>query len=156
MGCGQLLREAGLRLMMLVMEEEAERLVGPRHQQDEQRSGYRWGNEAGYCVVDGQKVPIDRIRLRSKDGRELPPGSYQLFQRSAPLEKARKRLMSYDWPGNVRELENANEVPRSSGSDEEADNPRGNGSNEGQLHRSKAAGPPSQLPTSLDQKSELA
>ena len=25
------LREAGLRLMMLVMEEEAERLVGPRH-----------------------------------------------------------------------------------------------------------------------------
>jgi hypothetical protein len=30
-GCGQLLREAGLRLMMLVMEEEeAERLVGPR------------------------------------------------------------------------------------------------------------------------------
>jgi len=58
-GCGQLLREAGLRLMMLVMEEEAERLVGPRHQQDEQRRGYRWGNEAGYCVVDGQKVPIE-------------------------------------------------------------------------------------------------
>jgi transposase-like protein len=85
-GCGQLLREAGLRLMMLVMEEEAERLVGPRHQQDEQRSGYRWGNEAGYCVVDGQKVPIDRIRLRSKDGHELALGSYQLFQRSTPLE----------------------------------------------------------------------
>src|SRR5215207_1160930 len=85
-GCGELLREAGLRLMMLVMEEEAERLVGPRHQQDEQRRGYRWGNEAGYCVVDGQKVPIERIRLRSKDGHELPLGSYQLFQRSAPLE----------------------------------------------------------------------
>jgi len=86
-GCGQLLREAGLRLMQLVMEEEAERLVGPRHRQDEQRRGYRWGNEAGYCVVDGQKVPIERIRLRSKDGRELPLGSYQLFQRSAPLEE---------------------------------------------------------------------
>jgi transposase-like protein len=85
-GCGQLLREAGLRLMMLVMEEEAECLVGPRHQQDEQRRGYRWGNEAGYCVVDGQKVPIDRIRLRSKEGGELPLGSYQLFQRSTPLE----------------------------------------------------------------------
>ncbi|HEX7774395.1 MAG TPA: hypothetical protein VF435_18365, partial [Pyrinomonadaceae bacterium] len=71
-GCGQLLREAGVRLMQLVMEEEAERLVGPRHQPDEQRRGYRWGNEAGYCVVDGQKVPLERIRLRSKDGRELP------------------------------------------------------------------------------------
>ena len=64
-GCGQLLREAGVRLMQLVMEEEAERLVGPRHQQDEQRRGYRWGNEAGYCVVDGQKVPIERIRVRA-------------------------------------------------------------------------------------------
>ena len=32
--------------MQLVIEEEAERLVGPRHQQDEQRRGYRWGNEA--------------------------------------------------------------------------------------------------------------
>jgi putative transposase len=37
-------------------------------------------------VVDGQKVPIERIRLRSKDGRELALGRYQLFQRSAPLE----------------------------------------------------------------------
>ena len=85
-GCGQLLREAGMRLMMLVMEEEAERLVGPRHQQNESRTGYRWGNEGGYCIVDGQKVPIERIRLRGKDGRELPLGSYQLFQRSAPLQ----------------------------------------------------------------------
>jgi hypothetical protein len=85
-GCGQLLREAGLRLMELVMEEEAERLVGPRHQQDEQRRGYRWGNEAGYCVVDGQKVPIERIRLRGKEGRELPLGVINCFQRSAPLE----------------------------------------------------------------------
>ena len=74
------------RLMQLVMEEKAERLVGPRHQQAEQRSGYRWGNEAGYCVVDGQKAPIERIRLRRKNGRELPLGSHQLFQRSAPLE----------------------------------------------------------------------
>ena len=85
-GCGELLREAGLRLMTLVMEQEAERLVGPRHQPDAQRSGYRWGSEAGYCIVDGQKVPLDRIRLRQKDGRELPLGSYQLFQRSAPLQ----------------------------------------------------------------------
>lgn len=85
-GCGQLLREAGLRLMMLVMEEEAERLVGPRHQPDESRTGYRWGSESGYCIVDGQKVPLDRMRLRGKDGREMPLGSYQLFQRSAPLQ----------------------------------------------------------------------
>ncbi len=36
-GCWQLLREAGLRFDAVVMEEEAARLVGPRHQQDAQR-----------------------------------------------------------------------------------------------------------------------
>ena len=45
-GCGQLLREAGLRLMQLVMEEEAERLVGPRHRQDEQRRGLSVGQRS--------------------------------------------------------------------------------------------------------------
>lgn len=44
-GCGQLLREAGLRLMQLLMEEEAERLVGPRHQQDDRRRSYRWATK---------------------------------------------------------------------------------------------------------------
>ena len=47
MAAASWLREAGLRLMTLVVEAEAECLVRPRHQQDEERSGYRWGNEAG-------------------------------------------------------------------------------------------------------------
>jgi transposase-like protein len=85
-GVGHLLREAGLALMSLVMEEEVRHLAGERHQQHAERRAHRWGQEDGYCVIDGQKVPIQRTRLRTKDKREQPLGSYELFQRSGPLQ----------------------------------------------------------------------
>src|SRR5206468_1169992 len=65
-GVGHLLREAGLSLMSLVMEEEVRHLAGDRHEQHAGRLAHRWGKEDGYCVVDGQKVPIKRTRLRSR------------------------------------------------------------------------------------------
>src|SRR5207237_6709916 len=84
---GQLSREAGLALMSLVMEEEVRHLAGEPYQQHPDRRAYRWGQEDGYCVIDGQKVPIQRTRLRRKDKREQRLGSYELFQRSGPLEQ---------------------------------------------------------------------
>jgi putative transposase len=86
-GVGHLLREAGLALMSLVMEEEVRHLAGERYQQHEDRQAHRWGKEDGYCVIDGQKVPIQRTRLRTKDKREQRLGSYELFQRSGPLQQ---------------------------------------------------------------------
>lgn len=86
-GVGNLLRHAGLELMHLVMDEEVKSLAGERHQQHEQRRAHRWGKEDGYCVVDGQKVPIKRTRLRSGDNREQRLGSYELFQRDGPLQQ---------------------------------------------------------------------
>jgi transposase-like protein len=86
-GVGHLLREAGLALMSLVMEEEVRHLAGERHQQHAERRAHRWGQEEGYCVIDGQKVPIQRTRLRTKDKREQRLGSYELFQRSGPMQQ---------------------------------------------------------------------
>ena len=85
-GVGNLLRQAGLELMHLVMDEEVKSLAGERHQQHAGRQEHRWGKENGYCVVDGQKVPIQRTRLRTKDQREQRLGSYELFQRSGPMQ----------------------------------------------------------------------
>src|ERR1700675_1066433 len=64
-GVGHLMREAGLALMSLVMEEEVRHLAGERHQQHPARRAHRWGKEAGDCVVDGQKGPIQRRFQRS-------------------------------------------------------------------------------------------
>jgi transposase-like protein len=87
-GVGHLLREAGLALMNLVMEEEVRHLAGERHQQHGERRAHRWGKEDGYCVVDGQKVPMRRTRLRTRENGEQRLGSYELFQRSSPLEQS--------------------------------------------------------------------
>jgi len=57
-GVGHLMREAGLLLMMGVMDEEVRYVVGERYVPNAERQASRWGKEPGYCVVDGQKVPI--------------------------------------------------------------------------------------------------
>ena len=87
-GVGHLMREAGLLLMMGVMEEEVRHIAGERSIPNADRQASRWGKERGYCVVDGQKVPIQRTRLRDRANREVRLGSYELFQRSGPLEGA--------------------------------------------------------------------
>src|SRR5690606_11707470 len=79
-GVGNLLRETGLALMQTVMEEEVRQLAGERHRQHEGRRAHRWGKEDGFCVVDGQKVPIRRTRLRTPEKRKQKLGSYELFQ----------------------------------------------------------------------------
>ena len=49
--------------MGLVMEEEVRQVAGERHQQHAERRAHRWGQEDGYCVIDGQKVPIQRTSV---------------------------------------------------------------------------------------------
>ena len=121
-GVGHLLREAGLALMNLVMEEEVRHLAGERHQQHSARRAHRWGKENGYCVVDGQKVPIRRTRLRSQENREQRLGSYELFQRSAPREhavwdKMMRGLSTRNYGAVVKEFHEAYGVEKSAVSD---------------------------------------
>ena len=86
---GELLRHVGKMFIEGVLEAEAEQIAGPRSKADQQRQAYRWGSEQGYCVIDGQKVPIDRPRVRSKvHNREIPLGSYEMFQRASLLEES--------------------------------------------------------------------
>jgi putative transposase len=117
-GVGHLLREAGLALMSLVMEEEVRHLAGERHQQHAERRVHRWGQEDGYCVIDGQKVPIQRTRLRTKDKREQRLGSYELFQRSGPLQqgvwdKMMRGLSTRNYGAVVKEFSAAYGVQKS-------------------------------------------
>jgi|SRR5215471_1570475 len=87
-GVGNLLSEAGLALMQLVMEEEVRHWGGRASSTARGAAGASLGNEDGYCVVDGQKVPIRRTRLRRPDHGEQRLGSYELFQPSGPRELA--------------------------------------------------------------------
>jgi putative transposase len=93
-GVGELIRQAGLQLMDLLMQEEVRELVGERSQRQTERTANRWGTEHGYCVVMGQKVPIERPRVRTTADKEVRLGSYEMFHRGEPLtETVWEKLM---------------------------------------------------------------
>ena len=76
------------------MQEEVRELAGKRSQQQPERTANRWGSERGYCVVMGQKVPIQRPRVRTTDDKEVRLGSYEMFHRGEPLtETVWEKLM---------------------------------------------------------------
>jgi putative transposase len=93
-GVGELIRQAGVQIIGLMMEEEVRELVGERSQPQAERKANRWGSERGFCVVMGQKLPIERPRVRSTEDREVRLGSYELFHRGEPLtETVWEKLM---------------------------------------------------------------
>src|SRR5450755_3878767 len=117
-GAGNLLRQAGLALMHLVMEEEVKSLAGERHEQHAGRRAHRWGKEKGYCVVDGQKVPMRKTRLRTADKREQRLGSYELFQRSGPMQasvwdKMMRGLSTRNYGAVVKDFQDAYGIEKS-------------------------------------------
>lgn len=86
---GDLLRAVGKLFIESVMECEVEHLVGKRSHRDTGRQAYRWGTESGFCIIDGQRVPVDRPRVRGKaNDKEIPLGSYELFQRASLIGEA--------------------------------------------------------------------
>jgi putative transposase len=93
-GVSELVRQAGLQLMDLVMQAEVEELVGKRSRRQAEKTANRWGSERGYCIVMGQKVPVQRPRVRTTDDKEVRLGSYEMFHRGEPLtETVWEKLM---------------------------------------------------------------
>src|SRR5437879_1906436 len=111
-GVGELIRRAGLQMVELLMEEEVRHLVGERNRPLPERTANRWGTERGYCVVMGQKVPVERPRVRSTEDREIRLGSYEMFHRGEPLtetvwEKLMLGLSTRKYGQAVREFSEA-------------------------------------------------
>lgn len=79
---------AFVKLAEEMMRWEVGELVGARNQAQKNRSLFRWGGESGYCVVDGQKVSLQRPRVRDRRRHEVPLGSYGLLQRSSLMEES--------------------------------------------------------------------
>src|SRR6476646_9860922 len=109
-GVGELIRRAGLQTIELLMEEEVRHLVGERNRPE--RTANRWGTGGGFCVVMGQKVPVERPRVRSTEDREIRLGSYEMFHRGEPLtetvwEKLMLGLSTRKYGQAVREFSEA-------------------------------------------------
>ena len=79
--------KVGRQFLEEVMHEEVRQLIAGRNHLDSGGEISRWGTAPGYCVVNGQKVALDRPRIRNRKNREIPLGSYEILQRASLMEK---------------------------------------------------------------------
>ena len=101
-----------------MMHWEVNGLAGPKNQADPNRDNVRWGTQTGYCVVGGQKVPLERPRVRNARRHEVPLGSYEVLQQASLMEdsvwhKIMHGLTTRRYGEVVRELEQAYGIEKS-------------------------------------------
>jgi putative transposase len=72
----------GIILMQKFIQAEVTELIGERYGREEEKC-YVWGKQDGYVALGGQKVHIERSRVRRGRGTggEVVPTSYLQFQR---------------------------------------------------------------------------
>jgi hypothetical protein len=83
--------QAGLLMMKAMIDDEVNQLVGPRYAHDQERQRFRWGKEEGHVIFAGRKAAIEKPRVRSKDGREIPLRRYTAFGNPRRMEQAVQR-----------------------------------------------------------------
>jgi len=83
--------QAGLKIIHHFLEQEIEQQCGSHGQQ----TAYRHGQQPGYIVYAGRKVPISKPRVRAKTGREIRLESYQAFQQDGRMQRAVARKLTH-------------------------------------------------------------
>jgi putative transposase len=78
----------GLAVVHELMEAEVDDVVGPKGKWNPERTASRHGHEAGSMTLGGRRVPVDRPRVRSTEGKELPVATYEYFADRDPLQRA--------------------------------------------------------------------
>ena len=84
----QLTGEAGLRIIGAILENEVTRRVGPPHRPGPTSGAVRWGHQSGYVMFGGQKVAVERPRVRTREGQEVELDSYARLQHDGRRQRA--------------------------------------------------------------------
>src|SRR5438874_1041348 len=70
----------GLGVLAELLEEEVVEVVGVKGRHDPERTAVRHGHESGEVTLGGRRVPAERPRVRSADGRaEMRLATYGYF-----------------------------------------------------------------------------
>ena len=67
----ELTGQAGLQILRAILENEVTHRVGPPHRPNPTAGCVRWGKQPGYVVFGGQKIPLERPRVRTREGQEV-------------------------------------------------------------------------------------
>lgn len=86
--------EAGLKILRAILEDEVTQKVGPAYRPESGLEARRWGSQRGYVVFGGQKIPLDRPRVRKRGGGEVELETYRKLQQDGRMQRAvRERLV---------------------------------------------------------------
>lgn len=98
---------SGLQVLAKMLEEDRERLCGPRSQPSEQRQAYRHGHDEAPVVLGGRKVRVAKPRARSVKGQELELPTWRQMSEEDPLEErvVEQMLVGVSTRGYGRSLE---------------------------------------------------
>jgi transposase-like protein len=78
--------DAGQQVLRTMMEQDRERLCGPKHVPNPDRRAYRGGSVRGEVTLGGRRIPMTRLRARSVAGHELPLPSFAYAAGRDPLD----------------------------------------------------------------------
>jgi putative transposase len=70
---------AGLRVVAALLDAEVTAACGPKHAKQPERAARRHGSAPGSLVLGSRRVPVDRPRARTLDGRETQLATWQTF-----------------------------------------------------------------------------
>jgi putative transposase len=86
--------ELGMLIASSILEDEVTRLCGTRYERQPSREHTRYGHQRGVATLAGQKLPIERPRVRNADGSgEVPLETYARLQSDDAMPQAVLRRM---------------------------------------------------------------
>jgi putative transposase len=81
--------EVGLKVAQCLLEDEVAQRCGQRHERVPNRNETRFGHQRGFVTIAGQKVPVEKPRVRATDGRgEADLERYALLQSPEAMPQA--------------------------------------------------------------------
>ncbi len=80
--------EAGLQILRALLEDEVRQRVGPPYRPEPASGARRWGRQPGYVVFGGQKIAIERPRVRTRAGEEVALENYRRLQQDGRMQRA--------------------------------------------------------------------
>jgi len=77
--------KSGLEVLRVMLEEDRNRLCGPKGRPWPDREATRYGYDGGSVILGGRRVAVRKPRVRSMVREEVPLPTYQRFNEEDPL-----------------------------------------------------------------------
>jgi putative transposase len=94
-GLRELVVSSGMQVLEPLLEDDREKLCGPKRKQQIEREAYRYGYDQGQLVMGGRKVSVAKPRVRGVHGGEVTLPTWEAFRSIDPLnERVVEQMMA--------------------------------------------------------------